>query len=88
MSRLSASLPAVIGMMAFSRLRRSPRARPRWSRTWPSQAGIYEVNESFSAAPGDYDRDGDSDVFIGYHARGGKLWRNDGGVFTRVNPTA
>ena len=49
-------------------------------------AGIYEVNETFSAAPGDYDRDGDADVFIGFHAKGGKLWRNDGGIFTRVNP--
>jgi hypothetical protein len=52
------------------------------------QAGIYEVNFTFSAAPKDYDSDGDIDLWIGYHNKGGKLWRNDGGVFTRVNPTA
>jgi hypothetical protein len=51
------------------------------------QAGIYEVNLTFSAAPADYNGDGRTDLWIGYHNKGGKLFRNDGGVFTRVDAT-
>jgi hypothetical protein len=51
------------------------------------QAGIYEVNISFDAAAADYNGDGRTDLWIGYHNKGGKLFRNDGGVFTRVAPT-
>ena len=30
-------------------------------------AGVYEVNHLWEATPVDYDRDGDEDVWIGYH---------------------
>jgi FG-GAP-like repeat len=53
-----------------------------------AQVGIYEVNLTFHTAPYDYNRDGRTDLWIGYHNKGGKLFRNDGGIFTRVDPTA
>jgi hypothetical protein len=37
----------------------------------------------------DYDGDGDQDVWVGHHDRGGRLWSNNGaGVYTRVALTA
>jgi hypothetical protein len=52
-------------------------------------AGLYEVNESWSARPVDSNNDGCEDVWIGYHDQGGKLWRgNCAGVYTRVAPAA
>jgi hypothetical protein len=52
-------------------------------------AGLYELNESWSARPVDSNNDGCQDVWIGYHDRGGKLWRgNCRGVYTRVAPGA
>jgi hypothetical protein len=48
-------------------------------------AGLYELNESWSARPVDVNNDGCQDVWIGYHDQGGKLWRgNCAGVYTRV----
>jgi len=34
--------------------------------------------KSWTSTPVDFDNDGDEDVWIGYHGRGGKLWRNNG----------
>lgn len=41
-------------------------------------SGLGATVETWEASPVDYDRDGDEDVWIGYHDQGGKLWRNDG----------
>lgn len=53
-----------------------------------ASVGLAETNESYHAAPADFDRDGDTDLLIGYHDQGAKLWRNDGGSFTRISPAA
>lgn len=54
-----------------------------------SPAGLQEVNKSWAARTVDYDRDGDEDVWIGYHQWTGKLWRNNGnGTYTRVAASA
>jgi type II secretory pathway pseudopilin PulG len=46
-------------------------------------SGLAASTETWEATPVDYDRDGDQDVWIGYHDQGGKLWRNNGtGVYT------
>ena len=50
--------------------------------------GLYAVDKSWAATAVDYDGDGDEDVWVGYHQWSGKLWRNDGGVYTRVAPSA
>lgn len=52
------------------------------------RAGLYEVNVTWSAEAVDYDGDGQTDLRIGYHARGGKLWRNEGGTFSRTSSSA
>lgn len=50
-----------------------------------SAAGLRAVSRTYSATGVDYDRDGDQDVWIGYHAAGGKLWSNRGnGTYRRV----
>jgi hypothetical protein len=52
-------------------------------------AGLYEVNESWSARAVDANGDGCQDVWIGYHDQGGKLWRGDcAGAYTRIAPGA
>jgi hypothetical protein len=52
-------------------------------------SGLAGSTETFDASTVDYDRDGDQDVWIGYHDQGGKLWRNDGsGIYTRVAAAA
>jgi hypothetical protein len=52
-------------------------------------SGLAATTETWEATPVDYDRDGDQDVWIGYHDQGGKLWRNDGrGSYVRVAATA
>jgi hypothetical protein len=43
-----------------------------------SGSGVAATTETWEATPVDYDRDGDEDVWIGYHDQGGKLWRNNG----------
>jgi hypothetical protein len=73
----------VLAVAPFARANAAPVAQDVARR-----AGIYDLNVTFSAAPADYDKDGDRDLWIGYHNKGGKLWRNDGGVFTRVNRKA
>ena len=46
------------------------------------------VTRTWSAAPSDFDRDGDQDVLIGYHSLE-KLWRNEGdGTYVRVAETS
>ena len=48
-------------------------------------AGLAKRTKTWAAAPVDYDRDGDQDVWIGYHGGGGGLWRNNGkGRYRRV----
>lgn len=52
-------------------------------------AGLGAVSRSYSATPVDYNRDGAQDVWIGYHAQGGRLWRNEGnGTYRRVAASA
>jgi hypothetical protein len=54
-----------------------------------SAAGLSAVSRTYSATGVDYDRDGDQDVWIGYHASGGKLWSNRGdGTYRRVARSA
>lgn len=51
--------------------------------------GLSGAAETWDATPVDFDRDGDEDVWIGYHDQGGKLWRNDGnGTYTRAAASA
>jgi hypothetical protein len=46
-------------------------------------SGLAATIETWEATPVDFDRDGDEDVWIGYHDQGGKLWRNNGsGTYT------
>jgi len=46
-------------------------------------SGLGASIETWEATPVDYDRDGDQDVWIGYHDQGGRLWRNNGqGVYS------
>jgi len=54
-------------------------------------SGLVFTRNSVSAAFGDYDRDGDLDLFVTHWSAGAvpggpreHLWRNDGGVFTDV----
>jgi len=41
-------------------------------------AGLAKRSKTWEASPVDYDRDGDQDVWIGYHGQGGRLWSNNG----------
>lgn len=48
-------------------------------------SGLGASTETWEATPVDYDRDGDQDVWIGYHDQGATLWRNDGrGAYARA----
>ena len=48
-------------------------------------SGLASSMETWEASVVDYDRDGDQDVWVGYHDQGGRLFRNDGaGAYTRV----
>ncbi|MCB1033888.1 MAG: VCBS repeat-containing protein [Acidobacteria bacterium] len=52
-----------------------------------AETGLVSGRDTFSAAFGDYDRDGDLDAFLthwGVPGPVGHLWRNDGGSFTDV----
>lgn len=52
-----------------------------------ADAGVYEIAQSYSADVGDFDTDGWPDVFMGLHyMHRPRLYRNDGGTFTEVNP--
>jgi hypothetical protein len=83
--RLRWALPAALAALMLTAV---PAAGALVLEDVAQQAGIYEVNLTFSAAPADYDSDGDTDLFIGYHNKGGKLWRNNGGTFIRVSPAS
>jgi FG-GAP-like repeat len=49
------------------------------------RAGLSAVNKSWSASTVDFNRDGRQDVWIGFHGRSGRLWKNrSGGVYRRV----
>ena len=50
-------------------------------------SGLAGTIETWEATPVDYDRDGDQDVWVGYHDQGGKLWRNDGSRTATRSPT-
>lgn len=53
------------------------------------EAGIYEITHSWDAAVGDFNRDGWQDFILIRHAAApGRIYRNDGGRFTEVNPGA
>ncbi|MBA3310647.1 MAG: VCBS repeat-containing protein [Nocardioidaceae bacterium] len=53
------------------------------------KAGLNAKSRTYSASAVDFDRDGDQDVLIGYHAQTGKLWRNRGaGTYRRVATSA
>jgi hypothetical protein len=65
-------------------------APPAAAATWQAVdtvggTGLVANSETSSASPVDYNGDGRQDVFIVYHDRGAKLWRNNGnGTYTRV----
>lgn len=69
-------------------------AEPAPAGTWTTVdtvggSGLSASSETWEASTVDYDRDGDQDLWIGYHDQGGRLWRNDGGgTYTRVAATA
>ena len=47
------------------------------------------ATETYGAVQVDYNQDGRQDVWVGYHGRGAKLWKNRGdGTYTRVARTA
>ncbi|MGB2869619.1 MAG: FG-GAP-like repeat-containing protein [Bacteroidota bacterium] len=54
----------------------------------PGNSGIRTVSGQFSCAWGDYDADGDLDVFIAGSAQPNVLYRNNGEGFTDVTATA
>jgi hypothetical protein len=74
------SLGAAVSLVcALAPLRPSAAAAPAWTAVnTVSGSGLAASVETWEATPVDFDRDGDQDVWIGYHDRGGKLWRNDG----------
>ncbi|MBA2740317.1 MAG: VCBS repeat-containing protein [Nocardioidaceae bacterium] len=50
-----------------------------------AEAGLAAKAKTWSADGVDYNKDGEQDVWIGYHGRGGKLWRNNGdGIYRWV----
>jgi len=57
-----------------------------------SGSGLIDIDDSFSSTFGDYDLDGDLDIFISHwlsNALGGYLWRNNGDfIFTDVSEYA
>ena len=79
-SALAVAGPAATGTGAARILDVTDRAR---------EAGLRAVSRTYSATAVDYDRDADEDVWIGYHAQGGRLWSNLGnGTYRRVAPAA
>ena len=52
-------------------------------------AGLAKRTKTWEASAVDYDRDGDEDVWIGYHGQGSRLWSNNGrGRYRRVATSA
>jgi hypothetical protein len=95
MTRKHAVCGAIIASMALVGLAVSspqPSARAAAGPTAVDRAataGLREVNRLWEATPVDYDRDGDEDVWIGYHQWTGKLWSNNGsGIYVRVAASA
>jgi hypothetical protein len=57
----------------------SPAAAATWTAVnTVAGSGLGASIETWEATTVDVDRDGDQDVWIGYHDQGGTLWRNDG----------
>lgn len=54
---------------------------PRFTPVQPEQFG---TGGAFTNAWGDYDGDGDADLFVGFNGKPNRLYRNDAGVFTDV----
>ena len=77
------SLIAVLAVVAAAPYRSQQQSQQAVNTIGAS--GLADSTETWEAMAVDYDRDGDQDVWIGYHDQGAKLWRNDGhGVYTRV----
>ncbi|MBP9106781.1 MAG: VCBS repeat-containing protein [Gemmatimonadaceae bacterium] len=60
-------------------------APPRFT---PVQPELFAAGGSFTNAWGDYDGDGDADLFVGFNGVANRLYRNDRGTFTDVAATA
>ena len=77
----------ILGMVVVVPLLGPP---PAAAATWQAVntiagTGLAASAETSHASPVDFDGDGRQDVFVVYHDRGAKLWRNNGnGTYTRV----
>jgi hypothetical protein len=79
------TLVGALATLLVASLGRPPMAAAAvWTATdTVASSGLAAVTETWEATPVDYDRDGDQDVWIGYHDQGAKLWRNNGsGAYT------
>lgn len=54
----------------------------------PVQPELFAAGGTFTNAWGDFDGDGDADLFVGFNGAPNRLYRNDRGVFTDVAATA
>ena len=53
----------------------------------PTQPELFAAGGSFTNAWGDYDGDGDADLFVGFNGTPNRLYRNDAGQFVDVAAT-
>lgn len=60
----------------------APQARE--ARFTPVQVELFGAGGAFTNAWGDYDGDGDADLFVGFNGAPNRLYRNDRGVFSDV----
>lgn len=60
-------------------------APPRFT---PVQPELFAAGGTFTNAWGDYDGDGDADLFVGFNGVANRLYRNDQGAFTDVAAAA
>lgn len=88
----AAALVAVAGLLAVSGATIVPDPRVRADLDAVDrarQAGLAKTSKTWSASTIDKDRDGHQDLWIGYHATGGKLWRSRAtGGYSRVARSA
>lgn len=54
----------------------------------PVQPALFAAGGTFTNAWGDYDGDGDADLFVGFNGVANRLYRNDAGIFTDVAAAA
>ncbi len=67
----------VAGLVALASALQPPRFTP-------VQPDLFAAGGTFTNAWGDYDGDGDADLFVGFNGAPNRLYRNDAGTFTDV----